>query len=155
QSTTNDAPATPPGLVGGWAFGEGLGGSTADASGNDNNGTINGATWTSDGRYGSALSFNGSSNTVRLPASPSLNLSNAMTLSAWIKPAAAQSGWRTILQRQVDTYFLNASSDAGPLRPAGGAAFDGTTSYLAGPTANTVGTWTYQTLTYDGSTLRL
>ena len=40
-----------------------------------------------------------------------------MTLSAWIMPTATQSGWRTILQRQTDAYFLNASSDAGALRP--------------------------------------
>ena len=38
----------------------------------------------------------------------------------------AQGGWRTIMQREVDAYFLNASNDAGPLRPSGGGTFDGT-----------------------------
>ena len=33
---------------------------TADASGNGNLGTITGATWTTAGRHGNALSFNGS-----------------------------------------------------------------------------------------------
>ena len=32
-----------------------------DASGNENNGTISGATWTTSGRYGNALAFNGTS----------------------------------------------------------------------------------------------
>ena len=72
------------------------------------------------GRYGGAMSFNGSSSVVQVSASASLGLSSAMTLSAWINPAASQSGWRTIMQRQADAYFLNASNSSGPLRPAGG-----------------------------------
>src|SRR5262245_31953925 len=34
------------GLVGGWGFEENGGGTTVDASGNNNVGTLNGATWT-------------------------------------------------------------------------------------------------------------
>ena len=52
--------------------------------------------------------------------SASLDLTTAMTLSAWIKPTASQSGWRTILQHETDAYFLNASNSDGPLRPSGG-----------------------------------
>ena len=37
-ATTPDAPPTPPGLVGAWAFNEGTGTTTADASGNGNTG---------------------------------------------------------------------------------------------------------------------
>ena len=39
-ATTPDAPATPPGLVGAWAFNEGTGTTTADASGNGNHGNL-------------------------------------------------------------------------------------------------------------------
>jgi glucose/arabinose dehydrogenase/fibronectin type 3 domain-containing protein len=155
SATTLDAPPTPPGLVAAWPFSEGMGTTTLDATGNNNNGAITGATWSNQGRYGTALSFNGSTNLVRVASSASLNLSSAMTLSAWIKPAATQSGWRTIMQKQVDAFFLNASSDTGPLRPAGGATFGGSTSPLVGPNATPVGSWTYQALTYDGSTVRL
>ncbi len=77
-----------------------------------------------------------------------------MTLSAWIMPTATQSGWRTILQRQTDSYFLNASNDAA-LRPAGGGTFGGGTSFVSGPTANPVNAWTHVALTYDGTTQRL
>ena len=31
-----------------------------------------------------------------------------MTLSAWIRPSESQTGWRTILHRQTDAYFLTA-----------------------------------------------
>jgi Concanavalin A-like lectin/glucanases superfamily len=126
-----------------------------DASGNNNTATLQGATWSTAGRYGAALSFNGTSSIVRVASAASLNLSSAMTLSAWINPAASQSGWRTIMQKQVDAYFLNASNDSGPLRPAGGATFGGSTQFVSGTTANPVNTWTHVAVTYDGTIVRL
>ena len=87
--------------------------------------------------------------------SASLDLTTAMTLSAWIQPTASQSGWRTILQHETDAYFLNASNSDGPLRPSGGGTLGGNTQYLSGPTANPVNAWTYVAFTYDGATVRL
>ena len=97
-------------------------------SGNGNTGTITGATWTAQGRYGGALRLNGANSTVRVADSASLDLTTAMTLSAWIRPAAIQSGWRTILQRETDAYFLNAGNSDGPLRPSGGGTWAATPS---------------------------
>jgi glucose/arabinose dehydrogenase len=154
SATTGSAPPTA-GLVAAFSFDEGAGGSSADASGNGNVGTINGATWSTQGRFGGALSFNGTDNTVRVPSSTSLNLSAAMTLEAWINPAAVQSDWRTIMQRQPDAYFLNASNSNGPLLPSGGGTFGATTAYVSGSTASPVGVWTHVALTYDGATLKL
>ena len=59
EATTGDARRRRPGLVGGWAFNEGSGTTAADASGNGNTARSTGATWTTQGRYGNALSFNG------------------------------------------------------------------------------------------------
>ena len=146
---------TPPGLVGAWGFEEGAGTTTADASGKGNLGTVSGASWTTQGRYGNALSFDGSSSVVRVADSASLDLSTAMTLSAWIRPAATQSGWRTIMQRETDAYFLNASNSVGPLRPSGGGTLGGNTQFLSGPTASPVSAWTHVAITYDGAALRL
>ena len=154
EATTGTAPPTPSGLVGAWAFGEGVGTTTVDASGNGNTGTITAATWSTQGRAGNALSFNGTNSVVRVPSSASLNLTTGMTLSAWIRPAVSQSGWRTILQRQSEAYFLNASFDS-PGRPAGGGTIGGDVPYIGGSTVNPVNTWTYVALTYDGGTLRL
>ena len=58
----------------------------------------------------------------------------------WIRPTASQNGWRTIVQREVDAYFLHAS-DNSPMRPAGGGTFNGTVAYAAGrpPTPSTRG----------------
>jgi chitodextrinase len=154
ETTTGTAPPAPTGLVGAWAFGEGSGTTTADASGNGSAGTITGASWTTQGRNGNALSFNGTNSVVRVASSASLNLGSAMTLSAWIRPTASQSGWRTIVQRQAEAYFLDASGDA-PGRPTGGGTLGGGVHYTNGPTANPVNAWTHVALTYDGSMLRL
>ncbi len=45
---------------------------------------------------------------VRVPQSTSLDLNDAMTLAAWVRPTASQAGWRTALHRQTDAYFLMA-----------------------------------------------
>jgi hypothetical protein len=96
------------GLVGGWSFDRGAGGSVADASGQDNRGRLDGPSRTAHGRFGGALRFDGRGALVRVPASPSLDLTDAMTLSAWIRPADAEAGWRTVISRQRDAYFLMA-----------------------------------------------
>jgi chitodextrinase len=155
ETTIPDPPPAPTGLVGAWAFDEGAGTTANDSSGNGNIGTVYGAAWSTAGRYGNALSFNGTNNTVRVPASSSLNVSSQITMSAWVKPAAVQSGWRTIMQRQTDAWFLNASNDSGPLRPSGGGTFSGSTDYVGGPTALGVGVWTHVALSYDGAIMRL
>jgi hypothetical protein len=98
------------GLVAAYAFDEGAGASVADGSGNGNGGRVTGATWTR-GRYGGALRFDGSGDLVRVPPSASLDVGSEMTLSAWIQPAASQGGWRTIIHRERDVFFLNAGSD--------------------------------------------
>ncbi len=73
------------GLVGYWPFC----GDANDESGNGNNGTVNGATLTSDrfGNPNSAFEFDGTSNYISIPAgsNSSLNLTSDLTLSFWIK----------------------------------------------------------------------
>ena len=92
----------------------------------------------------------------RCAASASLGLSSAMTLSAWIDPAASQSEWRTIMQRQTDAYFLNASNDRGPLRPTGGGdVWVGRTQLCGWAVVESVASWTHVALTYNGSQLVL
>ncbi|HXD23802.1 MAG TPA: LamG-like jellyroll fold domain-containing protein [Gemmatimonadaceae bacterium] len=145
---------TPP--VAAYNFNEGAGSALTDVSGNGNVGTISGATWTSSGRYGGALNFDGVNDRVFVAASASLNFSSAGTLEAWVYPTATQSGWRAIVQREVDAFLLHASNDAGPLRPAAGGTFNGAhPPSISAPSAIGVNTWTHLAVTYDGSTLRL
>jgi Concanavalin A-like lectin/glucanases superfamily len=102
------------GLVGAYAFDAGSGTVAADTSGHGNSGTIRGARWTTRGRFGRAMRFDGAGEVVRVPASASLNVRAAMTLSAWIRPTESQSGWRTIVHRQTDAFFLMAGGGSYP-----------------------------------------
>jgi hypothetical protein len=79
-----------------------------------------------------------------------------MTLEAWVRPTANQSGWRNILQRETAAYFLHASYDQGTLRPATGGTFAGN-NFVAAPASNAiqVNSWVHLASTYDGTTLRL
>jgi len=83
-------------LVAYWPLDEGSGNTAYDTSGNDNNGTINGATW-GDGKYGKALQFNGQNNYVEVPSSDSLEIDENVTIAAWINWIDAGDTWICIL----------------------------------------------------------
>jgi fibronectin type 3 domain-containing protein len=148
--------ASSSGLVASYSFNEGSGTTVTDSSGNGNNGTISGATWTTAGKYGSALSFNGSSSRVTVNDSPSLHLSAGMTLEAWVSPTGVPTYWQDVIYKQNDIYFLEAASSASQHAPAVGATFNSHgDQFVAGASGLAVNTWTHLAATYDGATLRL
>ena len=79
-----------PGLVAAYGFNAGSGTTAADASGNANTATLSGATWSASGRFGGALSFNGTNSLVTVADSSSLDLTTGMTLEAWLNPSALE-----------------------------------------------------------------
>ena len=92
QSAQDESPeravaAVTPGLVAAYGFDEGSGTTANDASGNGNRGSLVNVTRTSGGKFGGALSFNGSNSRVTIADAASLDLTR-MTLEAWIKPTA-------------------------------------------------------------------
>jgi uncharacterized repeat protein (TIGR01451 family) len=149
-TVSNSAPSS---LVAAYAFGEGSGNQSADATGQGHTLTVGGATWTPSGKTGSALSFNGTSARSTIADANDLDLSSAMTLMAWVNPSVAPSGWRTILHKETDRYYLFAGS-AGP-GPAGGGTFGSGNVNAFGPSALPVGAWTHLAMTYDGGTVRV
>jgi len=68
----------------GYAFSEGSGTTTKDSSGNGVTGTLSGATWTTAGKYGNALSFNGTSAYVNLGNPNVLKGTGSMSWAAWV-----------------------------------------------------------------------
>jgi hypothetical protein len=141
--------AAPSGLVAAYGFNEGSGTTVADVSGNGNNGAIGSATWTTAGKYGGALSFNGSNARVTVPDANSLDLNNAMTLEAWVFPTTL-GGWREVICKVDDIYYLMGSSDT--TTPAVRVNFGAS---MRGPASLALNTWTHLAGTYDGATLRL
>jgi len=66
---------------------EGSGDTVYDKSGNDNDGTIYGATWT-DGKFGKALSFDGEDDYVDIGITniDDLGITNKLTVNVWVYP---------------------------------------------------------------------
>jgi hypothetical protein len=141
------------GLVAAYSFNELAGTSAADSSGNGNTGQLNSATWSTAGRFGGALQFNGTNSVVSINDAPSLDLTSGMTLEAWVNPTQL-SGWKTVVlkERSGDlSYALYAHDEA---RPAGYVALPNAVA-AAGTTALPLNSWTHVAFTYDGSSLVL
>jgi fibronectin type 3 domain-containing protein len=137
------------GLVAAYSMDQGSGTALPDVSGTGNNGTITGATWTTAGRFGSALSFNGNGNLVTVPDSNSLDLSVGMTLEAWVRPDLGS--WRTAILKERPgglAYAMYASTDTN--RPSTEINVD-----VRGTAALPTATWSHLAATYDGATMRL
>jgi hypothetical protein len=78
--------AEDPNLVGWWTLDDGSGSVAKDSSGNGRDGTLLGAPQWIAGKIGAgALSFDGVDDVVQVADAPALALSNALTLSAWVK----------------------------------------------------------------------
>ena len=147
-------PAAPSGLVAAYAFDTGSGTTVTDSSGNGNNGTVANGTWSTAGKYGDALQFNGSSSLVTIPNATSLQLSSGMTLEAWVNPSAVGNNWRDVVYKGNDNYYLEATSTNSSFPDAGLIAGGGYADAF-GTSALPANTWSFLTETYDGSTLRL
>ena len=142
------------GLVAALGFNEGSGSSAADASGNGNVGAIGTASWSTQGKFGNALSFNGTTAKVTVADSASLRLTSGMTVEAWVFPTAVTNTWRDVVVKGNDDYYLMATS-TNSSRPVGAGIFGGTKSRAIGPAALAPNTWTHLATTYDGSLVRL
>ena len=149
--------AGPSGLVAAYSFDEGSGPTVTDRSGNGNTGTITGAAWTSLGRFGGALAFNGVDSWITIECAPSLDLSTGMTLEAWVYPTVSLTAWRTVMAKEgagnIVAYYLHASSSPNN-EPATGLTIGTEEEGLGAGVELPVNTWTHLAGTYDGAALR-
>jgi hypothetical protein len=142
------------GLVAAYGFEEPSGASVTDLSGNANTGTLNGPTRTASGKYGKALSFDGTNDVVLVPDASSLDLSSGMTLEAWVYPTSPLSSWKAVMQKETDAYFLNANTFNNHVG-SGGTIGGSCCTVVEGPNALLLNQWTHLAGTYDGAALRL
>lgn len=73
-------------FVGMWLFNEGKGDIAKDASGNGNDGISQRNVMWVAGKFGTALVFDGLNAMVEIPNSPTLNITQSITMVAWIFP---------------------------------------------------------------------
>ena len=146
-------------LIAAYGFNEGSGSSVADGSGNGHGGTISGANWTTQGRFGNALSFDGINDWVTITDAPGLDLTTGITLEAWVFPTAQGTNWRNVIIKErpggeVYNLYSNINTSVPSVYVVGGST-PGAPIDARGQTQLSLNTWTYLAATYDGSTLRL
>jgi chitodextrinase len=148
--------AQPPGLVAAYSFDQGSGTTAPDASGSGNTGTLtNGPTWSSAGKYGGAVSFDGVNDSVTVADSASLDLTSGMTLEAWVRPATTGWPYRTVLMKEQTGNLVYALYLTDATRPLSTAITGGIERIAQSGTALTANTWVHLASTYDGTNLRL
>lgn len=158
-STTSgggDNPVDPSGLVAAFGFDESSGTQVLDASGNGNHGTLSNVTRSSQSKFGRALSFNGSNSLVTVGDSDTLDLTNGVTLSAWVYPTSWANDWKTLIMKERSgglVYTLNANSDAG--QPNSTLRIGSSDRQLSAGSHLPTNTWTHLAATYDGARQRL
>ncbi|MEK7397464.1 MAG: LamG domain-containing protein [Candidatus Poribacteria bacterium] len=142
--------------VGMWLFNEGNGGVVKDSVGKCKDGKINGAIW-ADGKFGKALSFNGSSDYVEVPDMPDLNPKKTMSMGCWVYVKGNAGQHRDIISKDgesAERQYLLTSSDVNKFR-AHIWTSDGTAHYFDGKTSVELETWYHVAQTYDGKILKL
>jgi hypothetical protein len=154
QASAN-VPAPSSGVVAAYSFNAGQGTTLADVSGSGNHGTLSGATWTTSGRNGGGLNFDGINDWVTVNDSASLDLTTGMTLEAWVRPTATGTVWRTLVFKEraggmVYAMYANQNTN----RPVGQVDIGGERNAI-GTAAVPLNTWTHIATTYDGANLRL
>ena len=138
------------GPVGYWAMDEGEGARAFDASGNNNTGVLaNGPAWV-EGKYGSALSFDGVDDYVGCGTDSSLNIADSMTASAWIYPKTLGEGSAGHIVGRGGTsgwclYVYTGNS----LK-----LYAGTIQAVSSANSITLNQWQYATVVYDKQNVR-
>jgi hypothetical protein len=94
------------GPIGYWSFDEGSGTTAYDSSGNNDNGAIYGATWTS-GKFGEALSFDGIDDRVDLGQMSWIKGAREFSIEAWIKPRLQPAPYFDYVFQKTQTVTLN------------------------------------------------
>ena len=178
-SVTVTAPAPPPpppagGVVLALGFEETSGTAVVDSSASPINGALGAGatapTRVAAGKFGRALSFDGG-DSLSVPdgAATKLDLTNGMTIEAWVKPSS-MNGWESVVYKErggagtgLLSYALYAH-DGGASSPSAGyvrTSSAGPDRGLQGTARLPLNTWSHVAVTYSsapapaGSTLRL
>jgi len=142
------------GLVGFWGFNEGTDAIVNDSSGFNNNGffTPGNPVWI-QGKYGSALLFNGVTNAVvTIPESSSLQLNDSFTISAWVIPFS--TGDNRVIEHYTAGNPMGIILRQAPSPDLGKWQVATSMTNLWSDAQVQQNVWQYITVTYDGSIMQ-
>jgi len=135
-----------------WLFEEKDGATIRDSSKNGNDGEADGTKHVA-GKFGSALSFNGTTDKVTVPDADSLDLPGEWTITAWIKVNPTEVNWGHILgKRDPALAVVNYAFRVDNVGIGWDSYFatDATWRGIWNQGIVKKGEWTYMTATYDG-----
>ena len=148
------------GLVLALGFDEATGATAIDSAPVGTTGAIRQATRVA-GQFGRALNFDGIDDWVTIldTTSSPLDLTNGMTIEAWVNPSALTDS-RTIMMKERGTglsYMLYANDDVAPTAPTGNIHVAGVVQEVrpVPAAALALNVWTHVATTYDGANQRL
>jgi outer membrane lipoprotein-sorting protein len=145
------------GLVAWWKLDDGSGTIATDAGNNGLDGVLVGdASWV-DGIKAGALAFDGDGDYVDLGKDPAFDITNQITVSAWIKVDAFDRDWQAIVTKGDSAWRLQRNRGNNTLQFAcTGLVVPGNRwSNIIGTTDVKDGWWHHVAGTYDGSKLCL
>jgi concanavalin A-like lectin/glucanase superfamily protein/putative amidase-like protein len=142
--------------VAAYNFNEGSGKTAYDAIG-DHDGEVAG-TWTTSGKYGGAIDFNGTSDRVKIPDHNELDFTSAFTLEAWVRPEKYRE-WAALFSKAGPTepdysFMVYSGNNSGPPK-AYVRNSKGEEAEAEGTGALALNAWSYVAVTSDGKDLRL
>ncbi len=129
------------GLVGYWKMDE-TATPAVDSSGNANSGTWTGGATSAAGKFGNSISLDGTGDYITAADSNSLDITNNITLSAWINPTSLAGGADTIISKQNNYSFHIV---ANKLRFFNGSSMDDTGASIS------TGVWTHVAVSISNS----
>jgi len=135
-------------LVGHWRLDDGSGTTAHDQSGNGNDGTlINDPVW-AIGIINGALQLDGIDDYVNCGNDPSLNITDAVTLAAWVKLNSVPPAFSVLIAGKFGAYWLEwRENKTLSLSMFINGAYNG-----SGPTLDLADEdWHHIALTYDGT----
>ena len=100
------------------------------------------------------LSFDGTNDLVSVADANALDLTNGMTLSAWLRPTTL-SGWRTAILKEAPSGLSMRSTRTTTHRVPPATSTSAVDRSALGTAALALNTWTHLATTYDGTTLRV
>ena len=118
-----------------------------DISGNKNHGEIKGDPQWVDGKIGKALEFDGVDDFVFVEDSDSLDITEALTLMAWVKPAVIPPGAERKVVYKTGAYLIKVKNS----KMSGDVHVSGWIGSLYDAQVTPLNEWYHVAIVYDGA----